>query len=72
MAVGSHLISAADSLQALQLDAEHVTELLAEAMAAPMGDPTREAVRILLPVTKRLRHHAMELAACIGAAEAVR
>lgn len=72
MAVSSYLVHAADTVEALRLETEHVTELLAAAMTAPMGDPHREALRHLIPVTRRLRSQAMDLAATIGAAEAVR
>lgn len=66
-----HLRNAHQHLVALRTQLDHVQTLLEQAVAAPVRQH-HTAVASVVPVTRELRHHAMELAAHIGAAEAVR
>lgn len=67
-----HLREAERHAIALQHQAGELLQQLRNAVAAPPGDQHRAGVTALLQPSRELRHHAMQVAAHIGAAEAVR
>lgn len=70
--VSSHTTAMADHLARLTDTTRRASDDLAELIAAPMGEPSQVAKVRLRDTTRELRHHAAELAAWAGAAEAVR
>lgn len=68
----AHLRQAHQHLVAISTQLDTVREALQRAVDAPPGAAHQHALQYALPLVRELRHHAMALAASIGAAEAVR
>lgn len=67
-----HLRETERHLVAVQGQAAELLQQVRAAVAAPVGKQHRDAIVALVQPTRELRHHAMQVAAHVGAAEAVR
>lgn len=67
-----HLREAHRHLVALRTQAEELQQQLTEAAGTKTTAAHRTALAAVIPATRELRHHAMQVAAHVGAAEAVR